>query len=46
VSPSVAQGDAGRSTFDEFARKRIFEHAGLGGHGKNLTQRGGAATKL
>ncbi len=39
MGPGVAEGDAGRSGFDKFAREGIFEHAGLRGHGKNLTQR-------
>ena len=33
MSPGVAEGDAGGSRFDEFARVGIFEHTGLGGHG-------------
>jgi hypothetical protein len=34
MGPGVAEGDAGRSGFDEFTREGIFEHAGLGGHGE------------
>ena len=32
MGPGVAEGDARRSSFDEFAREGIFEHSGLGGH--------------
>jgi hypothetical protein len=36
MGPGVAEGDAGRSGFDEFAREGVFEHAGLSGHGVSL----------
>jgi hypothetical protein len=39
VSESVAEGDARRGGFDLFGGVRAVEHAGLGGHEKNLTQR-------
>jgi hypothetical protein len=32
MGPGVPEGYAGRGGFDEFARERIFEHAGLRGH--------------
>src|ERR1700674_4772384 len=32
MGPGIAEGDAGRSGFDKFAREGIFEHAGLRGH--------------
>lgn len=35
----VAQGDARRGGFDLFGGVGVVEHAGLGGHEKNLTQR-------
>src|SRR5712692_6324285 len=40
MGPGVAEGDAGRSGFDELTREGIFEHAGLRSHDEeNLTQR-------
>jgi hypothetical protein len=36
MSPGVAEGDAGRGGFDEFAGEGVFEHAGLRGHDGSL----------
>jgi hypothetical protein len=35
MGEGVAEGDAGRAGFDEFAGARAIEHAGLGSHDGN-----------
>ena len=36
MGPGVAEGDAGGGGLDKFTGERVFEHAGLRGHGGSL----------
>ncbi len=46
MGKGVAEGDAGRAGFDEFAGARAIEHAGLSGHYGSSLYTGGGVRKV
>jgi len=46
VSESVAESDARRAGFDEFARARAIKHAGLGSHDGTSLYTGGECKEV
>jgi len=46
MSEGVAESDAGRGGFDQFARARAIKHSGLGSHDGSSLYTGGGGKKV